>query len=103
MIIIIIEAARDTYGARRMKIEIVTSLLSLVLLPACSTTTQITAANQTGEQRMAAKYASIENAEEPAPPAEGPDDIPAVPVNMKRNPGLVPTPLLRDSAASSTP
>jgi hypothetical protein len=52
---------------------------------------------------MAAKYASIENAEEPAPPAEGPDDIPAVPVDMKRNPGLVPTPLLRDSAASATP
>jgi len=103
MIIIIIEAARDTYGARRMKIEIVTSLLSLALLSACSTTTQTTAVNQTSEQRMAAKYASIENAEEPAPPAEGPDDIPAVPVNMKRNPGLVPTPLLRDSAASSTP
>ena len=52
---------------------------------------------------MAAKYASIENAEEPAPPAEGPDDIPAVPVDVRRNPGLVPTPLLRDSAASSTP
>ena len=85
-----------------MKIEIVTSLLSLALLSACSTTTQTTAVNQTSEQRMAAKYASIENAEEPAPPAEGPDDIPAVPVNMKRNPGLVPTPLLRDSAASST-
>jgi uncharacterized lipoprotein len=103
MIIIIIEAARDTYGARRMKIEIVTSLLSLALLSACSTTTQTTAVNQTSEQRMAAKYASIENAEEPAPPAEGPDDIPAVPVDVKRNPGLVPTPLLRDSAASSTP
>jgi uncharacterized lipoprotein len=103
MIIIIIEAACDTYGARRMKIEIVTSLLSLALLSACSTTTQTTAVNQTSAQRMAAKYASIENAEEPAPPAEGPDDIPAVPVDVKRNPGLVPTPLLRDSAASSTP
>jgi len=103
MIIIIIEPARDTYRARRMKIEIVTSLLSLAFLSACSTTTQTTAVNQTSEQRMAAKYASIENAEEPAPPAEGPDDIPAVPVDVKRNPGLVPTPLLRDSAASSTP
>ena len=86
-----------------MKIEIVTSLLSLALLSACSTTTQTTAVNQTSEQRMAAKYASIENAEEPAPPAEGPDDIPAVPVDLRRHPGLVPTPLLRDSAASSTP
>jgi hypothetical protein len=90
------------YGARRMKIQIATCLLSLALLPACSTT-QTTTANQTTEQRMAAKYASIENAEEPAPPAEGPDDVPAVPVDVKRNPGLVPTPLLRDSAASSTP
>lgn len=102
MIIIIIEAARDTYGARKMKIQIAICLLGLALLPACSTT-QSTTANQTSEQRMAAKYASIENDEEPAPPAEGPDDIPAVPVDMKRNPGLVPTPLLRDSAASSTP
>jgi hypothetical protein len=99
MIIIIIEAARDTHRARKMKIQIATCLLSLALLPACSTTTQTTAANQ----RMAAKYASTENAEEPAPPAEGPDDIPAVPVDVKRNPGLVPTPLLRVSAASSTP
>jgi hypothetical protein len=81
-----------------MKIQIATCLLGLALLPACSTT-QTTAANQ----RMAAKYASTENAEEPAPPAEGPDDIPAVPVDVKRNPGLVPTPLLRVSAASSTP
>jgi hypothetical protein len=81
-----------------MKIQIATCLLSLALLPGCSTT-QTTAANQ----RMAAKYASTENAEEPAPPAEGPDDIPAVPVDVKRNPGLVPTPLLRVSAASSTP
>jgi hypothetical protein len=102
MIIIIIKAARDTHRARKMKIQIATCLLSLALLPACSTT-QTTAVNQTSEQRMAAKYASIENAEEPAPPAEGPDDIPAVPVDVKRNPGLVPTPLLRDSAASSTP
>lgn len=85
-----------------MKIQIATCLLSLALLPACSTTTQTTSANQTSEQRMAAKYASIEN-EEPAPPAEGPDDVPAVPVDVKRNPGLVPTPLLRVSAASSTP
>src|ERR1700688_3082507 len=102
MIIIIIEAARDTYGAREMKIQIAACLLSLALLPACSTT-QTTMANQTREQRMAAKYASIENGEEPAPPSEGPDDVPAVPVDVKRNPGLVPTPLLRDSAASATP
>jgi hypothetical protein len=54
-----------------MKIKVATCLLSLVLLPACSTTTQTTAANQTREQRMAAKYASTENAEEPAPVVSG--------------------------------
>jgi len=87
-----------------MKVKIASCLLSLVLLPACSTTTRTTAKNPGMEQRMIAKYASTESAEEPAPPAEGPDDIPAdMPVDVHRNPGLVPTPLLRVSAASSTP
>jgi hypothetical protein len=87
-----------------MKIKIVTCLLGLALLPACSTTTQTTAQHQTLEQRLMAKYASNDNEAEPAPPAEGPDDIPAdAPSDVNRNPSLVPTPLLRTSAASSTP
>lgn len=87
-----------------MKIEIAICLLSLALLPACSTT-QTTAEHQTLEQRLTAKYASADTvAGEPAPPAEGPEDIPAdAPQDVERNPNLVPTPLLRYSAASRTP
>jgi hypothetical protein len=86
-----------------MKINTAVCLLSLVLLPACSTT-RTTVGNPSMEQRKIAKYASTESAEEPAPPAEGPDDIPAnVATDVRRNPGLVPTPVLRQSAASDTP
>ena len=86
-----------------MKIKIAASLFSLALLSACSTTQ--TAQHQTLEQRLMNKYASTETASaEPAPPAEGPDDVPAdVPTQPGRNPKLVPSPLLRISAASSTP
>jgi hypothetical protein len=88
-----------------MKIKIATCLLGLALLPACSTTTQTTAQHQTLEQRLMAKYANADTAtEEPAPPAAGPDDVPAdAPPDVTHNPTLVPTPLLRTSAASSTP
>lgn len=88
-----------------MKIKIATFLLALALLPACSTT-QTTAQHETLEQRLMAKYAAAPEAvgEEPPPPAEGPEDIPAdAPQDVNRNPSLVPTPLLRVSAASSTP
>ena len=87
-----------------MNIQIVTCLLSLALLPACSTT-QTTAQHQTLEQRLMTKYANAETAAgEPAPPAEGPEDIPAdAPQDVNRNPNLVPSPLLRVSAASATP
>jgi hypothetical protein len=91
-----------------MKIQIAASLLSLALLPACSTT-QTTASHETLEQRMMAKYASADTRTlgtetEPAPPAEGPEDIPAEgPRDPDRNPALVPTPLLRYWASSRTP
>jgi hypothetical protein len=40
------------------------------------------------------------NPNEPAPPAEGPEDIPAEgPRDPARNPALVPSPLLRANAA----
>ena len=88
-----------------MKIEAVACFLSLALLSACSTTSQTTAQRQTLEQRMMAKYASVDSAmEEPAPPAEGPEDVPAAgPNDVERNPALVPTPLLRYWASSRTP
>jgi hypothetical protein len=88
-----------------MKIEIFACLFSLALLPACSSTSQTTAEHQTLEQRLTAKYASADTTgENPAPPAEGPDDIPAdAPADVNHNPALVPSQLLRTSAASSTP
>jgi uncharacterized lipoprotein len=88
-----------------MKIEIAACLLSVALLSACSSTSQTTASHQTLEQRLMAKYAGADNATaEPAPPAAGPDDVPAdAPNNVLKNPALVPTPSLRLSAASSTP
>jgi hypothetical protein len=88
-----------------MKIEILACLLSLALLPACSTTSQTTAGRQTLEQKLMAKYASADTAAaEPAPPAEGPEDIPASgPSDPDKNPNLLPTPLLRYWASSRTP
>lgn len=52
-----------------------------------------------------AKYASNDtNAENPAPPAEGPEDIPSdAPTDINHNPALVPSQLLRQSAIGSTP
>ena len=88
-----------------MKIEIAACLLSLALLPACSTTSTTTAEHQTLEQRLTAKCASNDTAAaEPAPPAEGPEDVPAEgPTDPEKNPALVPSPLLRYWASSRTP
>ncbi len=84
-----------------MKIKIASCLLALALLPACATTK--TTKNGTLEERMRQQYASTDNVE-PAPPAEGPEDVPSVgPSDVNRNPALVPSPLLRLSAASDTP
>ena len=86
-----------------MKIKIATCFFSIALLSACSTTQM--AERQTLEQRLMNKYAAADvTGAEPASPPEGPDDIPAeAPADPNRNPKLVPTPLLRQSAASSTP
>ena len=88
-----------------MKIEIAACLLSLALLPACSTTSMTTADHQTLEQRLTAKYAATDTAAaEPAPPAEGPEDVPAEgPTDPEKNPAMVPSPLLRYWASSRTP
>jgi hypothetical protein len=93
-----------------MKIEIAFCLLSLALLPACSTTSQTTASNQSLEQRLMAKHSvavsepGAVGGEEPAPPAEGPEDVPAdAPATVDQNPALMPSPLLRYWASSRTP
>jgi len=87
-----------------MKTKLPAGLFALALLSACSTTPEA-AHHQTLEQRLMDKYAGADvAAAEPAPPAEGPEDIPAeAPADPTHNPTLVPTPLLRESAASATP
>ena len=86
-----------------MNIQFVTALLSMSALAACSTTTQTTAQHGTLEQRLMNKYAATDvNSQQPAPPAEGPEDTTG-PNDVNRNPMLVPSPLLRDSAAANTP
>jgi hypothetical protein len=89
-----------------MILKIVTPVFALVLLAACQTTQ--TAQYQTLEQRTLAKrqsnaaYAANSDVE-PPPPAEGPQDAPEGAGDPNRNPALVPSPLLRYSAASRTP
>ena len=85
-----------------MKIELATCLLSVALLSACSTTSQTTSSRQTLEQRLMTKYAVNDTkVGEPAPPAEGPDDVPAeAPNNIEKNPALLPSPNLRQNAAA---
>ncbi len=90
-----------------MILKIVTSLFAVALLGACQSTQ--TANRQTLEQRTLAQrqnhanYAANSDVE-PPPPAEGPADVPeGAARDPNRNPGLVPSPLLRYSAASSTP
>lgn len=86
--------------------KIVTSVMALALLGACQTTQ--TAQRQTLEQRTLvqrqshAMYAANSDVE-PPPPAEGPQDAPEGAGDPNRNPALVPSPLLRYSAASRTP
>ena len=86
--------------------KIATCLLALSVLAACqtapvSTTSNTTGKRQTLQDRMLAQNSTNPYAaDEPAPPAEGPEDVPATgTVDPLRNPGLLPTPLLRANAA----
>ena len=85
-----------------MIIKITAGLLALTLLAACETTktTQRTTLRDMNAARLAS--ADTSNLNEPPPPAEGPEDIPAEgPRDPVRNPALVPSPLLRVNAAGS--
>ena len=80
--------------------KITAGLLAVTLLAACETTktTQRTTLREMNAARLAS--ADTTNLNEPAPPAEGPEDIPAEgPRDPVRNPALVPSPLLRVNAA----
>ena len=83
-----------------MIIKFATCLLALSFLSACATTSP-TAGRQTLEQRLIAENTTTLSADEPMPPAEGPEDIPAEgPIDPIRNPALLPSPLLRANAAA---
>ncbi len=83
-------------------IRIAACLIAMSVFTSCQTT-QSTAGRQTLQDRMVAQNAVPPGAiDEPPPPAEGPEDIPADgPVDPIRNPALLPTPLLRANAAAS--
>ena len=79
--------------------KITAGLLALTLLAACETTktTQRTTLREMNASRLASNDTNLN---EPAPPAEGPEDIPSEgPRDPARNPSLVPSPLLRANAA----
>jgi hypothetical protein len=81
--------------------KITAGLLALTLLAACETTktTQRTTLREMNASRLASNDTNLN---EPAPPAEGPEDIPSEgPREPVRNPALVPSPLLRVNAAGS--
>jgi hypothetical protein len=82
-----------------MMIKIAACLLTVAFFTACQSTK--TASKRTTLREM---YATNTNASSysdtnPAPPAEGPEDIPAEGrYDLDRNPALVPSPLLRANA-----
>jgi hypothetical protein len=81
--------------------KITAGLLAVTLLAACETTktTQRTTLREMNATRLAA---ADTNLNDPAPPAEGPEDIPSEgPRDPVRNPALVPSPLLRANAAGN--
>jgi hypothetical protein len=82
-----------------MIIKIAACLLTLSFLVACESTK--TTKRETLRQTTS-RYASNSTLNEPAPPAEGPEDVRADrPLDPTQNPALVPSPLLRASAIGS--
>jgi len=80
-------------------IKIAACLLTVAFFTACSST-QTATKRTTLREMYASADASSYSQDEPAPPAEGPEDVPAEgPRDPLRNPGLVPSPLLRANAA----
>ena len=80
--------------------KITAALLAVTLLGACTSTTTTTQRTTLREMNAARMASADTNLNEPAPPAEGPEDIPAEgPRDPVRNPAMVPSPLLRQNAA----
>jgi hypothetical protein len=82
-------------------IKIAACLLTVAFFTACSST-QTASKRTTLREMYASADSSSYNYDDPAPPAEGPEDVPAEgPRDPIRNPALVPSPLLRGNAAGS--
>ena len=82
-----------------MMIKIAACLLAVAFLSACQTTS--TTKRETLRE-MKTRYASNSTLREPAPPAEGPEDVSADrPLDPTQNPALIPSPLLRATAIGS--
>ena len=80
--------------------KIAACLLTVAFFTSCSTTQTASKRTTLREQYASNTNASSYSADEPPAPAEGPEDIPAEgPRDPQRNPGLVPTPLIRANAA----
>ncbi len=96
------QSLRQHIKAKIMIIKIAACLIVGSVFTSCQTT-QSTAARPSLESRLMAQNSVGPNSvDEPAPPAEGPEDVPADgTIDPVRNPGLVPTPLLRTNAAGS--
>ena len=77
-------------------------LFAIASLVACQSTS--TAKRETLRE-MNARYAgnqtSVGNLNEPAPPAEGPEDVTPDGLDPVHNPALLPSPLLRQNAAAN--
>ncbi len=78
--------------------KITAGLLAITLLASCQSTT--TTAKRTTLREMNATRMASADTTEAAPPAEGPEAaIGEGPLDPAKNPALVPSPLLRSSAA----
>jgi hypothetical protein len=88
-------------GISILIMKLIIGLFVLTLLAACETATITPTASM--KPALADRLAVL-NTDEPMPPAEGPEDVAPGPArDPTHNPGLVPSPLLRYSAASMTP
>lgn len=83
-----------------MMIKTAACLLALSFLTACQSSTTTTKRETVRD--ITSRYASNPDtaaSNQPAPVAEGPEDVPADrPMDPTQDPALVPTPLLRSSA-----
>ena len=79
--------------------KITAALLAVTLFASCSSTTNTTKRTTLRETNAARLASADTTSTEAAPPAEGPEAVAAGPGDLEHNPAIVPSPLLRSSAA----